>query len=461
MVCGQANEMEAIKLKARLLAITAVRHASDGNYEVAVEHFTKAISLDESDYRFFLNRSFCFYYMGQYDKSLADADKAIDLTRSMLTPKPVYRRALALVALNRPIEALESFEKVLRIDDSCPVSEEKRIDIRCKLLLEAGFPEQDAHALSVGRVPLSDLIANGNGHKSGAAPVRAADETAERLHNRLVDETVGHMISQVMDQSPAPESDGPVDAANVMNQSSGDAAEPLSPPAHVKVTASESMELQSPQRMSTTSSVSSESDLDDSVPDVLKQVHAALPDLLDMGPVTNPIGFHALTASNVSKDATRPELTELFSPFGTVAGVFRLKRDENSDLQPDEVSILVNFQDPVSPARAVDALRCAIFWDGLTANPMRPLSFRLTASIAQREEQFLSSVQAAADLCLDADECFMWRSSMGCPDDDCMQRHMRANHRIDSHNYFFTLAQPDASQSAAANVSRGETEKSA
>lgn len=390
--------MDMESIEARFKAEAGVKCASSGDYKSAVDHFTQAIAIYPYDFRFFLNRSFCHFYAGDFDKSLQDADMAIRLKpEDTLTAKPAYRRALALLALNRLGEALEAFENVLKIDCTCPVSQEKRIELRKALLMDAGFTKEEAAVMGQGHEPLPKLM--------GKEITEAEDPVI---------------------QSAGRVSDVP-DTVN-LNQSSGDTD--LSP----KPT--ENNRCHTPDSDSSVTSVSSDAP-------VLEQVLITMPDLLDMDPVTNPIGFYALNVGNVSHQATRAALVELFSQFGKVEAIFRLKQAiDNIENKGNSVAILVQYGDAESPVQAVEALRSAIFRSGITSDVMRPLTLRLTTSQQQKQSKFMA-IQQAEQKCIEAGECFEWRSPIGCLDEECGRLHSRANHRLDSHSFFYWLQAQD------------------
>lgn len=75
----------------------ANKFASHGNVKVkrnqhedAVHLFSKAITLFDSDPRFYLNRSYAYYMLEKYEESIRDANKAIELLPDCL--KAYYRK---------------------------------------------------------------------------------------------------------------------------------------------------------------------------------------------------------------------------------------------------------------------------------------------------------------------------------------------------------------------------------
>lgn len=389
-------------IEARFAAESGVRYANNGDFRTAIQCFTDAIRLFAFDYRYFLNRSFCHFYLAEYEDSLQDADQAVTLSEGHATAKPQYRRAMSLMALGRLTEALAAFELVLQLDNTCPVSEEKRRELRSFLLQEAGVTETTARIMAAGTVPLSELLEVNSQKKQ---------ETQEPVEQ----------VSQ---------SDPPADDS--LNQSCGDSEQNKCMDASSEVGVDglplEHQKSQSPDP--------------DTRLSVLEQVMQSMPELLDTDAVTNPLEFHAVTASNVSSTAKKSELEKLFGQFGEVFGIFRLKSSATCSQTGDAVTVMVHFMDSVGPVNAVTGLRNAIFEEGITANPLRPMTVKLTASQSQKECKFLT-LAAAENKVAATRECFQWRGPIGCSDDDCTLLHIRSCLRVDSHAYFSWLKQQE------------------
>lgn len=89
---------------------------SKKNYSLAVEHFTRAISMDRDNPVLYSNRSAAYAALEKYNEALQDADSAI-----LLNPTWVRghgRRATALHFLKRLREAKEEYEKILAVEPS-------------------------------------------------------------------------------------------------------------------------------------------------------------------------------------------------------------------------------------------------------------------------------------------------------------------------------------------------------
>ncbi|RWS23470.1 putative serine/threonine-protein kinase-like protein, partial [Leptotrombidium deliense] len=77
----------------------ANKEALNKNFALAVEMFKKAIELNPSDYRFYVNRSYCYDCLFDYENALKDAETAISLNH--VWPKCYYRKGRALSGLRR------------------------------------------------------------------------------------------------------------------------------------------------------------------------------------------------------------------------------------------------------------------------------------------------------------------------------------------------------------------------
>lgn len=76
---------------------------SGGDYEDAIQEYTKAIIKDSSNPIYFQNRALCYYRTGSYDRTEQDARRAIDLDPSSL--KGHYYLGLALLELRHLTQA--------------------------------------------------------------------------------------------------------------------------------------------------------------------------------------------------------------------------------------------------------------------------------------------------------------------------------------------------------------------
>lgn len=71
------------------LAEDGIDSAANERYEEAINLFSQAIKLHNKDFRYFVNRSYCYYHLEKFDLSLADAEAGIKVAPNH--PKPHYR----------------------------------------------------------------------------------------------------------------------------------------------------------------------------------------------------------------------------------------------------------------------------------------------------------------------------------------------------------------------------------
>lgn len=139
-----ASGLDTVVLQSRQLAIRGNEAANVGQYTVAVRLFTEAIRLDPNDHRFFGNRSYCYDQLGQHEKALKDAERAIKIAPQW--PKGHFRRGTSLRGLGKYIDAESAFEEVLRLDKGCQEAQEEIRKVRIVRLVEMGFTERQANS---------------------------------------------------------------------------------------------------------------------------------------------------------------------------------------------------------------------------------------------------------------------------------------------------------------------------
>ncbi|XP_069953335.1 uncharacterized protein [Cherax quadricarinatus] len=140
---GNTASIDPVVLQSRQLAIRGNEAANVGQYSVAVRLFSDAIRLDPNDHRFFGNRSYCYDQLGQHEKALKDAEKAIKLAPQW--PKGHFRRGTSLRGLGKYIDAESAFEEVLRLDKGCQEAQEEIRKVRIVRIVEMGFTERQAN----------------------------------------------------------------------------------------------------------------------------------------------------------------------------------------------------------------------------------------------------------------------------------------------------------------------------
>ncbi|XP_054655323.1 uncharacterized protein zgc:123010 isoform X2 [Dunckerocampus dactyliophorus] len=141
----ETNGTNITTKKSTSLAEKGIKLVQEGQYLQAAGMFTEAIKCDPIDYRFFGNRSYCYYCLEQYTQALADAERSIQLAPDW--PKGHFRKGSALMGMKRYSDAQKAMEQVLKLDKDC---EEAVNDLfHCKMLqlMDLGFDEMDSATL--------------------------------------------------------------------------------------------------------------------------------------------------------------------------------------------------------------------------------------------------------------------------------------------------------------------------
>ena len=85
-----------------------------GDYESAINHFTRGIECDPTYHVLYSNRAGAYTQLGDYSSALADANKVISLAPTW--PKGYSRKGTALLFLDRPEDAHAAFSDGVKVD---------------------------------------------------------------------------------------------------------------------------------------------------------------------------------------------------------------------------------------------------------------------------------------------------------------------------------------------------------
>ncbi|KAF0931674.1 hypothetical protein E2562_005671 [Oryza meyeriana var. granulata] len=92
------------------------------DFETAIQHYTKAMELDDEDISYLTNRAAVYIEMGKYDECIKDCDKAVERGRELradfkMISRALTRKGTALVKLAKTSKdydiAIETFQKAL------------------------------------------------------------------------------------------------------------------------------------------------------------------------------------------------------------------------------------------------------------------------------------------------------------------------------------------------------------
>ncbi|XP_034408450.1 hsp70-Hsp90 organizing protein 1 [Cyclopterus lumpus] len=135
----ETNGTDTMTKKSASLTEKGITLVQEGQYAHAASMFTEAIKCDPKDYRFFGNRSYCYYCLEQYPQALADAERSIQLSPDW--PKGHFRKGSALMGMKRYSEAEKAMEQVLKFDPDCEEAVNDLFNCKVLQLMELGFEE--------------------------------------------------------------------------------------------------------------------------------------------------------------------------------------------------------------------------------------------------------------------------------------------------------------------------------
>ncbi|XP_070772607.1 tetratricopeptide repeat protein 31 [Enoplosus armatus] len=138
----ETNGTDTMTKKSASLTEKGIKLVQEGQYAQAVSMFTEAIKCDPKDYRFFGNRSYCYYCLEQYPQALADAERSIQLAPDW--PKGHFRKGSALMGMKRYSEAEKAMEQVLKLDKDCEEAVNDLFNCKVLQLMELGFEEMQS-----------------------------------------------------------------------------------------------------------------------------------------------------------------------------------------------------------------------------------------------------------------------------------------------------------------------------
>ncbi|KAI5606325.1 tetratricopeptide repeat protein 31 isoform X2, partial [Silurus asotus] len=138
----EVSGSESVTKRSALLTEDGIRLVNQGQYSEAVNMFTEAIKCDPKDYRFFGNRSYCYYCLDQYSLALVDAEKSIQMAPDW--PKGYYRKGSALMGLKRYSEAEKAMEHVLKLDKDCDEAANDHFSCKVLQLMDLGYEEEQS-----------------------------------------------------------------------------------------------------------------------------------------------------------------------------------------------------------------------------------------------------------------------------------------------------------------------------
>ena len=99
-----------------------------GDYNKAIECYTYATEMDPKNPVYFTNRSMCYFKMGEFPKSLRDAEKSISLNANWV--KGYYRAGMAQLEMKQYKEALSNLDKAAGLEPNTPAYAQAAADAK-------------------------------------------------------------------------------------------------------------------------------------------------------------------------------------------------------------------------------------------------------------------------------------------------------------------------------------------
>ncbi|CAG2109672.1 unnamed protein product, partial [Medioppia subpectinata] len=128
------------------LAIQANQKAENNKFTEAIDLFSQALAYNVNDYRFYVNRSYCYDSIQDFRSALRDAETAIQLRPDW--PKCHYRRGKALAGLKNYHEAEIALKKVLTLEADCDEALSELWHVRYGAIVDTGYDTADANLYS-------------------------------------------------------------------------------------------------------------------------------------------------------------------------------------------------------------------------------------------------------------------------------------------------------------------------
>ena len=91
-------------------------YCDQGEFDEAIQEFTKAIELDPEYALAYNNRGVAYDEKGEYDKAIADCNKAIELNPEL--DEPYFGRGLGYMELGQKEKAISDFEKSIELSEN-------------------------------------------------------------------------------------------------------------------------------------------------------------------------------------------------------------------------------------------------------------------------------------------------------------------------------------------------------
>lgn len=346
----------------------AYEYQRDGYHFEAIDFYTKAISLDPTDHRYYVNRSSSYEAAGHYALALADAEKSIELDNSK--PKGHFRKGRCLRLLNRPFEAESCFERVLQIVPDC----------------EDTLEELDAIGKQISKAEFEDSFSNASPDSFPIVSHFDCNELPEYQDrkSRSKDQTVRRS-----------------------NEKGYSTETQLSMNGHKsKVVQSESTPSERSKRIAE----------EKTKKDNFSQVRFESKFGPDEGP-TNLLGYRGVYVGHIDPNANIEDIRRIFSKYGMITHL---------TFRPEKFCAFVSYNNTKSPREAIQFLNDK----DVPCLNVEGKTLKLNFHVAFDQDSRLDILFGEKQRRTINNECYEWRTT-GCNEEQCEFRHLKLCRGID------------------------------
>ncbi|XP_054163137.1 uncharacterized protein LOC128960971 [Oppia nitens] len=410
--------------EAVIMAAEANKKAESGHYYAAIELYSRAIDLYPFDYRFYLNRAYCYEKIDLFHLAFTDSEEAIKQQPNI--EKCYFRKARALTGLREYQRAEETYKMVLKTNPNCPETRRDLIQVRCEALQDMGFDRE----MAIKSAMTSDSI------REAIDQLLATAATNEDVYNNANQLPVDNYVDANTANNNGYTSDLTADDDN--SDDNNDTFPNLTSIGGEDLTTQyepgfryadkarkwaqvvESIPTQSsdipPQKAKTNLEIN----------DYLKPTNQMTAPVVlrsddRLHKPTNIWNYNGLRVENVIADYKKA-LLKRFSVYGKVKSL--------EPMRNSRTTIWVYYDNPVSPVEAIAGLQGVALADICCYQRGEPLPIRLyfAPTNDQPELKFCRPKQPADN----KGECYYWRTTNCSLDDKCQLLHIDANKHIDA-----------------------------
>lgn len=225
---------EGAKVQADALKAEGNKAMAQRNFNEAIEKYTQAIELDPSNVVYLSNRAAAYSSLGQHDKAISDAEKAIEIDNSFA--KAYSRLGLAKYALNDAQGAMQAYKKGLEVEGNSPSeamqkgfeTAKKQVESELEKSIDTSSSTRDVPNAGAGAAPggLPDFSSMFGGGGAGGMPslsdmmsnpqvMQAAQEMM--LNPQAMQNLMNNPMVKQMAQNFGLGGEGAPDLSNLMN----------------------------------------------------------------------------------------------------------------------------------------------------------------------------------------------------------------------------------------------------